>query len=256
MVPVRAVPFVTGGGISPLGIAQLLANPEYMIKALFVDAATGAVHEMLQKNWIRIMLSLKEAEANAQGAVISDVTVAFLPASTYIYLDDLKGVYAEYYCPSREDLIAYTQQERENFQLQHYAYIEKNLVNLVFEGCGIQSQSVLDTPASVLATSTFRSTSTVPQSIALPLAVKPSWSIEKPKRRDPLTGALMTLLTTIKSEGNARPKARDILDSFKVNKPAEVLEVLGDELKHYTTNGKTKIVTLGSLQKRLNKLLK
>lgn len=131
-VPVRAVPFVTGDDISPLGIAQLLASPEHCISA-YVLNANGAVTKMLPKEWRRYVDSLNKLSPG-ETLAFSDEAVEILPASTFLHLEDLWNVYVDLYLPSQSDLADYTAAERENMQLQSQANIPTRLIDMVFEG--------------------------------------------------------------------------------------------------------------------------
>ena len=249
VVPVRAVPHLTGGHIGPLGIAQLLADPNHEITAYELSKNT-ILHKMLPKNWNQFKSALA-SPAQLNSDVANLLTTAKLPASTFVYLTDLQRVYEEYYLPSRGDLADYTAAERENFQLQPHAFVPNELVDLVFEGFSALQASSLP----VGSQSTVPLSSTGPGHVTPTAQKADTWSIKKPMRRDPLTDVLFSVLTTMRVTGQARPKAREVLDTFKGSKPVEILEVSYEEIKYEASNGTSKLVTIHALQKRLDKLI-
>ena len=134
VVPVRAVPFFTGGTIGPLGIAQILADPNMHILAYELVASTPVQHkQMLPKNWNQFKAALV-ATGKQEADVASLRTIGLLPASTIVYCDDLQRIYEDNFLPPQHEITDYTQAERENFQLQPEAFVPDEFVDLVFEG--------------------------------------------------------------------------------------------------------------------------
>ncbi len=165
-VPVRAVPYITGGHISPLGIVQVLLDPNQHILGHALRA-TGEVTTMLPKNWDQFKQSIKSlGEKDSQ--TLSAATVALLPPSVFVHLADLERVYEDNYLPAREDLVAYTPAEREDFQMQFCAYIPEDLVPSVLEG--FPALRVSANPTSATSTAAISTAITAPESPHIPEA--------------------------------------------------------------------------------------
>lgn len=106
-----------------------------MLISAHVLAASDAqaIGRMLPKIWKQFISSLKTLCPDSSD-LPNDLTIAILPASTFVYLEDLQRVYEDLYLPDRADLGAYTVAEREDFQLQNPTFIPDPLVKLTFEG--------------------------------------------------------------------------------------------------------------------------
>jgi hypothetical protein len=150
IVPVRAIPFVTGN-VTALGVVQLLADPELNFTA-FVLSQAGQSHEMLPKEWGQFIGDLQRSE-EPDSRSLRQEKVALLPPSTYVFWDGLWRTYEATYGPDRSDLDGYLQSVLANFQLQEIANMPREFVELVFEGFGHlipkTSDSVAVTPATV-----------------------------------------------------------------------------------------------------------
>ena len=65
---------------------------------------------------------------------------------------------------------------------------------------------------------------------------------------------LYELLKAAHAAHQPRPSARDVLDAWRQARPAEVREVLPDELKYDAADGTTKVADLAALRKAINRL--
>lgn len=133
-VPIRLVPYVTGGDISAYGIAQFLSDANHGIYAyVCTQAANVNPSRMFAKEWNAIVHAIASLPKQLQSGLTLE-SMTYLPPSTYITLDDLQGVFEDYYLPPREDMTSYTELERENFQLFGSVIVPDALVAVVLEG--------------------------------------------------------------------------------------------------------------------------
>lgn len=85
----------------------------------------------------------------------------------------------------------------------------------------------------------------------------PTWRPKETIERAP--GYRWPLLKVLKAAhiaGQACPKAREVLDLWRLNLPSEVSEVMSDGLKYYDKNGETKFANLNAIRQAINNLLK
>jgi hypothetical protein len=85
-------------------------------------------------------------------------------------------------------------------------------------------------------------------------ASEPAWLLKKPQRFQGYNRPLYDVLKTAHAAGQPCPKARDILNAFRQNKPPEVINVLHDKFEYYTGTGDSKAAELGAIQKAINRL--
>lgn len=134
IVPVRAIPFVTGGDMSPRCLAGILSDPQHWLLA-FVLGPNGTVTQMLPKNWKQYKDQLTATSSDAHNLDLSSRTaVEMLPASTFVYWEALWRTHEALFLPSREEIYESPPEEHGNYELQPLANIPKALVKLVFEG--------------------------------------------------------------------------------------------------------------------------
>ena len=80
------------------------------------------------------------------------------------------------------------------------------------------------------------------------------WSLKKPERFPGYRKPLYDFLKVAHSAGQPRPKARDVLDSWKSNLPHDVAEVTEKGLKYYDARGGTKSADLDSIRKTIDRM--
>lgn len=150
IVPVRAIPFVTGN-LTALTVAKLLADPELNWFA-YVLGSGIAPSVMFPKEWEPIFSELRSLE-NAGPRSSRRDQIAALPSSTFVYWEGLWRTYENLYTGDRGDREGYSPGELANFQLQKNVNLPKDLVELVFEGFNLPSTNPsLIQQASAIAT--------------------------------------------------------------------------------------------------------
>lgn len=81
------------------------------------------------------------------------------------------------------------------------------------------------------------------------------WALSKPQRFQGYGKPLYDLLNAAHIAGKACPKARDVLDEWKLKSPPEVLEVTNDGLKYYDAKGNAKPADLDAIRKAIGRLV-
>ena len=132
VVPVRAVPFVTGGDMGPRCIASILADPEQAFFA-YVLRANNVITPLLPKNWRQYKALLSTSGSNGPDLYDAN-TLKILPASTFVYWDALWRNHEANFMPDRVDIAKLSLAEQENYQLQPTALIPDELVEMVLDG--------------------------------------------------------------------------------------------------------------------------
>ncbi|NMM13197.1 MAG: hypothetical protein HHJ17_06620 [Rhodoferax sp.] len=132
IVPVRAVPCVTGGDMGPRCLARILSDPEHGFRA-YVLGSNNTVIAILPKSWRQYADSLSASGANAPD-LISRATLEILPANTFVYWENLWRIHERLFLPSRDDIPSYSPLEQENFELQPTVNLPDAFAKLVFEG--------------------------------------------------------------------------------------------------------------------------
>lgn len=129
VVPVRAVPFVTGGDIGPRTLATMLADPEINFLA-YVLGPNNAVSPMLPKSWRHYADQL-----SANGPDLYDRTaLEILPACVFVYWTGLWRTHEDHFLPQRAQIPHYSKGEQDNFKLEPNVNIPNDLELLVFDG--------------------------------------------------------------------------------------------------------------------------
>lgn len=132
IVPVRAIPYVTGGDIDPSTLVGILQETEQPLWA-YVHEENGTVTRMLPKNWKHYGDALA-ATGQSERSLINQASIGILPPSTFVYWDMLWGKHEAYFLPPRDVIDVCSVNEKENYELQPNAIIPKELVALIFEG--------------------------------------------------------------------------------------------------------------------------
>lgn len=134
IVPVRAIPFVTGGDMSPTCLAGILSDPDHWFVA-FVLGLNGAATQMLPKNWHQYKNQLTVIASGTNNLdLVNRTTIEALPASTFVYWESLWRTHEAIFLPSRETIYEAPPEEQADYELQPNAIIPKALIDLVFEG--------------------------------------------------------------------------------------------------------------------------
>jgi len=134
VVPVRAIPFVTGGDMGPRCLASILADPEQHFLA-YVLGPNNSVTPMLPKHWRQYVAQLS---ANGPGApdLYTRTELEILPASTFVYWEGLWRTHENLFLPPRELIAELSDLEQSNYQLEPNARIPEELVELVLKDFG------------------------------------------------------------------------------------------------------------------------
>lgn len=82
----------------------------------------------------------------------------------------------------------------------------------------------------------------------------PAWTVNKPKRYSGYAAPLNRLLATAHLEGQPRPTARDVLEAWRSEAPAEIAKVLTDGFDYYDAKGNTKTADLEAVRKTIGRM--
>ena len=111
-VPVRLIPFMTGRQFSPDTIALILADDDDVHRVFIPSyhlAADGSFHQMLPKEWDAISIDLDALSESlttpADDLSWHEQSSRLLPASTFVWLDELEAAYGEAYAEERMNLL-------------------------------------------------------------------------------------------------------------------------------------------------------
>jgi hypothetical protein len=88
-----------------------------------------------------------------------------------------------------------------------------------------------------------------------PLTTAPAWSLKKPKRFQGYGKPLFDFVKVARIAGQPIPKARDLLDAWKTNRPPDVFEVTDNGLKYYDAKGNTKPADLEAIRKAIGRMI-
>lgn len=81
------------------------------------------------------------------------------------------------------------------------------------------------------------------------------WILKAQERvRDPLAIMIYDVLKTAHSAGEQRPKARDVMNAIAAKKPADFVELIGDEIKVVDARGNHDAVTMERVRARINRM--
>lgn len=81
-----------------------------------------------------------------------------------------------------------------------------------------------------------------------------AWKVVRPLRFRGYNHALYKFLVAEHRAGKQRPTARDVLEAWRADKPAEIEKVLSDSFDYYDVEGNTKVANLGGLRKAIYRM--
>jgi hypothetical protein len=82
----------------------------------------------------------------------------------------------------------------------------------------------------------------------------PAWTVRKPQRYKGYAAPLYRLLSTVHREGKPRPSARDLVEAWRINRPAEIAQVLPDGFDYYDAKGNIQPADLESIRKAIKRM--
>ena len=82
----------------------------------------------------------------------------------------------------------------------------------------------------------------------------PDWTVSKPQRYNGYTAPLHRLLAAAHRNGNPCPTARDVVEAWRNNAPAEIAKVLPDGFDYYDAKGNTKTADLEAIRKAIGRM--
>ncbi|MBC7707513.1 MAG: hypothetical protein H7274_26680 [Rhodoferax sp.] len=132
IVPVRAIPFVTGGDMGPRCLANLLSDPTQNFLAFALGANNGAT-PVLPKHWRQVVAQLSTQGPGAPDLYTHD-ELAILPAATFVYWQSLWRTHEAVFLPPRELITELPHLEQINYQLEPIIRIPAELDEIVFVG--------------------------------------------------------------------------------------------------------------------------
>jgi hypothetical protein len=81
-----------------------------------------------------------------------------------------------------------------------------------------------------------------------------AWTVNKPERYRGYSVPLHRLLAAAHREGKPRPSARDVIEELRVNRPAEIAQVLPDSFDYYDSEGNTKSANMRAVTKAIGRM--
>jgi hypothetical protein len=114
IVPVRAIPFVTGGDMGPRCLASILSDPEQNFLA-YVLWPNNVVTPMLPKHWRQYKAQLSASSPDAPD-LYTQTELAILPASTFVYWEGLWRTHEVNFLPPRELIAGLSDLEQRNYE--------------------------------------------------------------------------------------------------------------------------------------------
>lgn len=81
-----------------------------------------------------------------------------------------------------------------------------------------------------------------------------AWQVRKPQRFTGYTAPLHRLLSEAHRADKPRPTARDVLEAWRTNPPAEIAQVLTDSFDYYDSQGDTKPADLKALGQAIKRM--
>ncbi len=82
------------------------------------------------------------------------------------------------------------------------------------------------------------------------------WVVHKPERLYGYSVPLYLFLAKAHREGKPRPTARDVVEAWRQEPPAEIAQVLPDSVDYYDSKGNTKAADLDAIGKAIARMLK
>lgn len=82
----------------------------------------------------------------------------------------------------------------------------------------------------------------------------PAWTVNKPQRYSGYAAPLHRLLAAAHRDGNPCPTARDVVEAWRNNAPAEIAKVLPDGFDYYDAKGNTKTADLEAIRKAIGRM--
>lgn len=90
--------------------------------------------------------------------------------------------------------------------------------------------------------------------VAVNLSDAPAWTVSKPQRYNGYTAPLHRLLAAAHRDGKTCPTARDVVEDWRNNTPAEIAKVLPDGFDYYDAKGDTKTADLEAIRKAIGRM--
>ncbi len=81
-----------------------------------------------------------------------------------------------------------------------------------------------------------------------------AWKLAKPQRFNGYTAPLHRLIAAAHREGKPCPTARDVVEAWRINAPAEIAKVLPDGFDYYDAKGDTKTADLKAIRKAIRRM--
>lgn len=254
-LPVRAIPLLTDWrGLSPDALAQILADdsdnwPSFKGLTAHQLNPDGSTEQRTPRWWASwIVDKLQSTSDTIKAHQTSNATgkrqwrcesLAQLPARVFVWRDEFELAHAHEYGPegrrARSNPKGFDPSAHVlDFNPQPDPDIAP--LHMVMEGF---IPAVTAAPALVMANSASSA---------------PSWSLTKPKRFRGYAAPLYRLLAAAQREGKPCPSARDVLEAWRIETPAEIVKVLTDGLDYYDAKGDTKPADLDAIHKAIKRM--
>lgn len=85
-------------------------------------------------------------------------------------------------------------------------------------------------------------------------SILPTWTVCKPERYRGYSAPLHRLLAAAHREGLPCPTAREVVEAFRAERPAEIAKVLSEGFDYYDAKGNTKPADLAGIHKAIRRM--
>ena len=82
----------------------------------------------------------------------------------------------------------------------------------------------------------------------------PNWTVRQPQRYNGYAAPLHRLIADAHRDGKQCPTARDVVEAWRNNAPAEIAKVLPDGFDYYDAKGNTKTADLEAIRKAIGRM--
>ena len=281
-IPVRAIPLLTNwASMSPDIVARVLAADEdiFGFEGLQAYHLEGGLPRQIlpawwQKSCVRELKALSErlesthAGHETQHAQWRDESLLLLPAGAFVWKDEYTTLHDSNWASRLREkrhtawfLNRCADRNEEIDDAEEPSFMQKIAIRRVDEE--FEAWRTLDFSPFIpsinrknsvmegFAPNGSESNKAAPNSAAA--VPTPEWSIKKPLRYLGYTAPLHAQLNAAHREGKPCPTAREVLEAWRINKPAEIVQVLADGFNHYDSEGNTKAVYLAALRGAINR---
>ena len=264
-IPVRAIPLLTDWEVlSPDELAQALTGEDEFSRSfrdLTAYRLVGGV-AVSQRWWangpVRKLQALTERIKHTE--ITHEIgydqwkseSLPLLPDGVYLWRDEFERCFWHKFGPDGETEWVLTEggstrrPKKEFIELDFDPFIQDPEVGrMVMEGFKPQAATSNPVPVPVVAESASAGVDTVNG---------PDWVLARPSRFPGYRKPLYDLLKAAQIAQKPRPTAYDVLDEWKIRKPAGIVEVLDGEMKFEDSKGKQCTANTEAIRKAIDRM--